>query len=175
MRALVDADRIRQLMQALGRAARRPARVYFTGGATAVLEGWRLSTIDVDVKLVPDEDALMRAIPELKERLSMNIELASPDDFIPVPEGWDARSPFIAQEGPLSFHHFDLVAQALAKVERGHQQDVIDVQAMLARGLVAGLALRAAFDQIEPMLYRYPALDPGAFRRAVAAMTGGPW
>lgn len=87
MRALVDADRIRQLMQALGRAARRPARVYFTGGATAVLEGWRLSTIDVDVKLVPDEDALMRAIPELKERLSMNIELASPDDFIPVAEG----------------------------------------------------------------------------------------
>ncbi len=78
----------------------------------------------------------------------MNIELASPDDFIPVPEGWDARSPFIAQEGPLSFHHFDLVAQALAKVERGHQQDVIDVHAMLARGLVTGLALRAAFDEI---------------------------
>lgn len=167
MRTLVDADRIRQLMLALGRAARAPARIYFTGGATAVLHGWRLSTIDVDLKLVPDDDALMRAIPELKERLSMNIELAAPDDFIPVREGWDARSPFVAQEGPLSFHHFDLVAQALAKIERRHRQDVDDVQTMLARGLVTPLAVREAFDEIEPRLYRYPAIDPLAFRRAV--------
>lgn len=172
MRTLVDADRIRQLMQALGRVARRPARVYFTGGATAVLHGWRPSTIDVDLKLVPDDDALMRAVPELKERLSMNIELASPDDFIPVREGWESRSPFAGQEGVLSFHHFDLVAQALAKIERGHRQDVEDVEAMIARGLVMRGALRAAFEAIEPKLYRYPAIDPPAFRRAVEAVTG---
>jgi hypothetical protein len=174
MRALADAGRIRELMVALGRVATRPARVYFTGGATAVLHGWRASTIDVDLKIVPDDDALMRAIPDLKERLSMNIELAAPDDFIPVGEGWDARSPFVAQEGPLAFHHFDLVAQALAKIERGHRQDVDDVRTMQARGLVTAAALRAAFDEIQPRLYRYPAVDPGAFRRAVEALTGGP-
>ena len=173
MRALVDADRIRALMRALGRAARRPARVYLTGGATAVLHGWRRSTIDVDLKLVPDDDALMRAIPELKEQLSINIELAAPDDFIPVREGWDSRSPFIAQEGPLSFHHFDLVAQALAKIERGHRQDVEDVQTMLARGLVTAGALREAFAAIEPRLYRYPAVDAAAFRQAVEAAVEG--
>jgi hypothetical protein len=61
MRTLVDAGRIRELMRAMGRAARRPARVYLTGGATAVLHGWRPSTIDVDLKLVPDDDALLRA------------------------------------------------------------------------------------------------------------------
>jgi hypothetical protein len=43
-----------------------------------------------------------------------------PDDFIPVPDGWQDRSAFIAQEGLLSFRHFDFVAQALAKIERGH-------------------------------------------------------
>ena len=172
MRTLVDAGRIRELMRALGRAARRPARVYLTGGATAVLHGWRQATIDVDLKLVPDDDALMRAIPELKERLSMNIELAAPDDFVPVREGWDARSPFVGQEGPLTFYHFDLVAQALAKIERGHRQDVEDVQAMLARGLVTPQSLREAFAAIEPALYRYPAVDPGAFRRAVRRMAG---
>lgn len=170
MRAPVDAGRIRELMRALGRAARRPARVYLTGGATAVLLEWRRSTIDVDLKFVPDDDALLRAIPELKERLSMNIELASPDDFVPVREGWDGRSPFVAQEGPLSFHHFDLVAQALAKIERGHAQDVEDVQSMLDRGLVTVEALREAFDEIAPRLYRYPAVDPDAFRRAVASV-----
>ena len=170
MRALVDAPRLREFMRALGRGVTHPARVYFTGGATAVLHGWRDSTIDVDLKLVPD-DEILRAIPALKERLSMNIELAAPDDFIPVQNGWEERSAFVAQEGPLTFFHFDLVAQALAKIERGHQQDSDDVQQMLARGLVTTADLRAAFDAIEGSLYRYPALDPPAFRRAVESVT----
>jgi hypothetical protein len=46
---------------------------------------------------------------------------------------------------------------------------------MLARGLVTPLAVRAAFDDIATKLYRYPAVDPGAFRRAVEDVTGGPW
>jgi hypothetical protein len=67
MRELADAERIRAFMRALGREASQPGRVLFTGGATAVLLGWRASTIDVDIKLVPDQDALLRAIPKLKE------------------------------------------------------------------------------------------------------------
>jgi len=169
MRALVDAPRLREFMRALGRGVTRPARVYFTGGATAVLHGWRASTIDVDLKLVPD-DEILRAIPELKERLSMNIELAAPDDFIPVRSGWEERSAFVAQEGPLTFFHFDLVAQALAKIERAHRQDTDDVQQMLARGLVTTADLESTFNAIEGSLYRYPALDPPAFRRAVEAV-----
>ena len=37
-------------MRALAEAARRPLQVYLVGGATAVLEGWREATIDVDLK-----------------------------------------------------------------------------------------------------------------------------
>jgi hypothetical protein len=95
MRALADADRIRKFMQVLAADAREEGRVYFTGGATAVLSGWRPSTIDVDLKLVPEQDALLRAIPRLKEQLQLNVELASlasPVDFIPVPPGWEDRS-----------------------------------------------------------------------------------
>jgi hypothetical protein len=51
MRALADAARIGRLMEALGDEADADARIYFTGGATAVLFGWRTSTIDVDVKI----------------------------------------------------------------------------------------------------------------------------
>ena len=91
MRALAGGDRIRRFMQALAAEAREDARVYFTGGATAVLSGWRDSTIDVDLKLVPEQDALLRAIPALKESLELNVELASPADFIPVPPGWEDR------------------------------------------------------------------------------------
>jgi hypothetical protein len=163
----VDRPKIERLMRALGAAADAEARVYFTGGATAVLFGWRASTIDVDLKIVPDRDRLYRALPELKERLAINLELAAPDDFIPTKDGWQDRSPYIQREGCVSFHHFDLYAQALAKIERGHQQDLADVDEMVSRGLVEPKQALAYFESIEPKLYRYPAIDAGTFRRAV--------
>ncbi len=156
-------------MQAISAYAREPTRLYFAGGATAVLHGWRSTTIDVDIKIVPDRDDLLRPIPKLKEDLRINVELAVPSDFIPVREDWERRSPFIAAIGLMTFHHFDLYAQALSKIERGHTQDNDDVAAMLARGLIEGGGLRDYFTTIEPMLYRYPAIDAPAFRNAVMA------
>jgi hypothetical protein len=170
MREFVDRPRLDRLMRELGQASRTSARVYFTGGATAVLFGWRQATIDVDLKLVPPPDELVRAIAELKDRLSINIEFAAPDDFIPVRPGWEDRSPFIARQGLLSFHHFDLVAQALAKIERGHVQDRADVTALVEQGRVTPDDLARAFEAIAPDLYRYPAVDAPSFRRAVHAV-----
>ena len=172
MRELADTERIRRFMEALGASADAEARVYFTGGATAVLVGWRESTIDVDLKFVPEHDVILRAIPRLKETLHLNVELASPADFIPVPPGWEDRSPFVDQVGRLFFHHFDLYAQALAKVERSHHQDLGDVSEMVARGLVDRDRALEYFERIEPELYRYPAIHPASFRRAVEAAFG---
>jgi len=167
VRALAEAERIRSFLTALAAAARVDGRVYFTGGATAVLSGWRDSTIAVDVKLVPEGDMLLRAVRSLKDTLQLNVELASPSDFIPVPPGWEDRSPFVARLGRLSFHHRDLYAQALAKVERGDAQDVTDLRQMLKRGLIDRLQALAYFRQVESGLHRYPAIHPGAFRPAV--------
>jgi hypothetical protein len=154
-------------MRELGNEAAADVRLYFTGGATAVLFGWRPSTIDVDLKLEPDSDPLLRAFPRIKNDLEVNIELASPDQFIPELPGWQERSAFIAREGRLSFYHYDFYAQALAKISRGHSQDRLDVRNMLERKLVDPLRLRQCFEEIEPRLYRYPAIDPAAFRRAL--------
>ncbi|MBI4503507.1 MAG: hypothetical protein HY700_20395 [Gemmatimonadetes bacterium] len=173
MRELASADRIRRFMEALDAVARSPGRVYLTGGGTAVLMGWRDSTIDVDLKLVPEQDELLRAIPELKNRLHLNVELASPADFIPVIPEWQDRSPFIAQYRHLSFYHFDLYAQALAKVERGHPQDLTDVRELLDRALIRPAEALVYFGRIEPELYRFPAVDAPSFRRAVEAAFGG--
>ncbi len=159
-------------MRVFGAAADIATRVYFTGGATAVLLGWRASTIDVDIKVEPDSDVLFRAIPHIKETLQLNVELASPVDFIPVRPGWQDRSPFIAMEGRASFHHFDPYAQALAKIERGHQQDLADVREMLTRRMIEPADVWTYFDGIESQLYRYPAVDPASFRRAVGDMFG---
>lgn len=173
MRRPVDAERLRAFMRALGAAADRESHVYLTGGATAVLLGWRESTIDVDLKLEPETDRLLRALASLKEQLELNIELAAPDQFIPELSGWRERSQWIGREGRLDFHHYDIYAQALAKIERGHSQDREDVAQMLARGLIDPTELDRRFAEIEPLLHRFPAIDPTSFRRAVEAVTRG--
>ena len=170
MRRVAEPDRIQRFMTALAVKATRQARLYFTGGATAVLLGWRASTIDVDIHIVPDDDRLLRALPDLKEDLEMNVELACPSHFIPKLPGWPERSLFIAQQGKLSFYHYDLYAQALAKIERGHALDVTDVEEMFRRGFIEPIQLKSLFEAIVPQLYRYPAIDPPAYRRAVEKM-----
>jgi hypothetical protein len=173
VRRLVDAAALRRFMESLGPAAERDLRVYFTGGASAVLLGWRASTVDVDLKLEPESDRVYRALPSLKDELQINVELAAPDQFIPPIPGWQERSIFIAREGRIAYYHYDFAAQALAKLQRGHRQDLDDVRQMLARGLVTPGDLLRRFEQIAPELYRYPAIDPAAFQRAVKEAAEG--
>lgn len=154
-------------MRILGHRARHETRVYFTGGTSAVLIGWRDTTIDIDLRFEPELDEIFRALPELKEKLHVNIELAAPSDFIPPVPGWQDRSAYIGREGKISFFHYDLYSQALAKIERGHSKDIEDVEAMLKTGLVECNKLLTLFHEIEPQLHRYPAIDPADFAQAV--------
>lgn len=170
MREPVNADRLRRFMRELATRSRASGRVYLTGGASAVLFDWRNSTVDIDITIIPEDDRVLRVIPELKEALHVNVELASPAHFIPPLPGWEERSPFITREGMLSFHHYDFYSQCLAKIERGHRKDRQDVAAMLRDGLVEPQRLLALFEQIEPELYRYPAIDPVRFRQFVLSV-----
>ena len=152
-------------MQELAAAARSSGKVYFTGGATALLLGFRDQTIDIDLKLDPEPEGAFEAIAELKNRLDLNVELASPDDFIPAAADWRERSRHITTIGRLQFFHYDLSLQALAKLERGHAQDLEDVASFLRGGYVTPNELKARFAQIEPGLLRYPAIDPPQFKQ----------
>jgi hypothetical protein len=174
MRRLTNADSVERFMSGLARAARAPADVYLTGGATAVLLGWRGTTLDIDLKLVPDSDELLRALPRLKEELRINVELAAPDQFLPVLPGWRERSVFICRKDSLSFFHYDLYSQALAKLERAHAQDVVDASSMREKGLIDPAQLLELFGAIEPQLYRFPAVDPVKLRRRVEEFASGP-
>ena len=154
-------------MRRLGASAASEAECFLAGGATAVLLGWRESTVDADLRLVPELDEVLRAIPELKEELQINVELAGPEDFIPAPEGSRDRAIYAGREGKLTFRHVDPYTQALAKIERGHARDLQDVAAMAERDLIEAGRLLELFEQIEPELYRFPAVDPTSFRAAV--------
>lgn len=119
------------------------------------------------MSIVPDSDRMLRAIPDVKERLHVNVELASPADFVPPLPGWKERSPFIGLEGPISFHHYDFYTQALSKLERAHRKDLLDVESMIRDGLVDPQRLLSLFEEVEELLYRYPAVHAPSLRGAV--------
>ena len=170
MRSAADADRIERLARELGRTVEPGTRMYLTGGATAVLEGWRESTVDVDVRFEPDSDAALSRIKDLKEQLGVNVELASPLDFLPPLPGWKARCRFRLREGNLEVFDFDPYSQALSKLQRGFELDQKDVQSMIESGQVEPRPLLDLFDEIEPELFRFPAVDPPALRTRLQAL-----
>ena len=164
MRRLADAGRVRRLAEELGRIAPAGTRIYLVGGATAVLEGWRQCTVDVHLCIEPESEEVMRQIPGLKEELETNIEFATPADFLPELPGWRERSRFRFRSGNADVFDYDLYSQALAKIERGFDTDLGDVDAMVGGGLVEPERLHELFEAIEPDLFRFPGVDAGAFR-----------
>jgi hypothetical protein len=169
MRGETDREKVERFIAGLAERTTGRGRVYITGGGTAVLQGWRTATIDLDIKADPEPRNFFEAIAQLKEHIGMNIELAAPDDFIPELPGWRERSLFITRRGEIDFFHYDLYSQALAKLERGHARDLVDVKAMAQRSLIEVDSLRELFQAIESRLIRFPGLDAEAFRRAVFA------
>ena len=167
MRSETTRPKLEAFMIALGEKVRGGGRIYLTGGATAVLHGWREMTIDIDLKPDPEPPGLFEALAVLKDQLDINVELASPDDFIPPIPGWRERSLFIARHGPLEFLHYDPYGQALSKLQRRHDRDLHDVRSMLHAKLIARDRLREMFTLIKPQLIRYPAIDPASFEAAV--------
>lgn len=172
MREPADADRVHLLAVELGRTVPAGTKMYLTGGATAVLAGWRESTVDVDVRFEPDSDAPLRRISELKEKLAVNVELASPLDFLPELPGWRDRSRFRFREGNLEVFDFDLYSQALSKLERGFELDLEDIESMVRSGEVAPDKLLELYEAVESELFRFPAVDPIKLRSSVESLTG---
>jgi hypothetical protein len=167
MRESLTAKTLETFMTALAQNSKVAARVYVVGGASAVLLGWREATIDLDIKIIPESDEILRTIPRLKETLKINVELASPDDFIPPLPGWQERSRFIQQVGRLSFYHYDFYAQDLAKLERRHELDLKDIANLFESRLIEANKLLELYSAIESELHRYLQVDAKSFRAAV--------
>ncbi len=167
MRPVVDRARIQAFLAELSRAAREPTRLYLAGGASQLLRGFRDSTVDIDLTLDPERDDVLRSLVALKESLNVNVELVSPAHFVPALPGWRDRCQFIEEIGKLAVYHFDPYTQALSKIERGHQRDSADVEALVREGVVDPETLRTLFREVEAELFRYPAVDVRSLRAAL--------
>lgn len=128
--------------------------------------------MDIDLKADPEPAGFFEALPKLKEQIDINIELASPDDFVPALAGWRERSQLIESHGKLEFLHYDFYGQALSKIERWHDRDQVDVRRMFQDGLVDRGKLWELFLQIESNLVRYPAVNERLLRKQLAELTG---
>jgi hypothetical protein len=168
MRREVTRDRLRDLMREIARTAPRGRHhhVYFVGGGTAVLAGWRPSSLDAD--LFAEDESVFRDVQGIKERLDMNVEFARPEHFVPPLRGSEDRHVFVETVGDVSFYHYDPYAQVFAKVVRGFDRDLEDARQFARSGMVDPKGLRALVAEIPPSSYaRYPNLSPQTVAQAV--------
>lgn len=173
MRAPVDRERIEQFLKRLDAEAHRPGRILLVGGAALVHEGVRGRTLDVDLVIeADDESAILAAIRRLKDDMQVNVKLASPGDFIPLPSGWHDRAVWAGRYGLLDVYYFDFYSLALSKIARASERDIDDVIALVQRGLIDPDRLDAAMHEIAPQLGmgRYFNLDPDQFAANYAAV-----
>ena len=171
----VAREDIERFLQQFGQLSQQPGRLYLAGGAELVhggLRGEGATTVDIDLRLdVSDESAAETLIRQLMRQLGINVELASPADFIPLPADWQTRSPFVGRYGNTDVFYFDYYALALSKIARGTSRDVSDVALLAQNGLIQREDLEAAYQQILPQLGhgRFFNIDPAKFAEQYAA------
>ena len=170
MRRELTREGLQELMAELAHSAPRGEsfRVYVVGGGTAVLSGWRASTIDAD--LHAERDEVFRDIQGIKDRLGLNIEFARPEHFVPALAGSADRHLFIDRVGSVDFFHYDPYAQLLSKIVRGFRKDMLDAERFVKSGMVDPRRFEELIRGIPDSAYaRYPNLSRDAVLAAVEA------
>ena len=167
MRPSVDKRQIEDFLKNLGRAYRKPGRLYLVGGAALVHAGLRVgSTEDIDLDIrATNEDEMTDAIRQLKDTMKINVEFASPADFIPVPSQWEMNASYVGRYGSIDAFYFDFYSIALSKIQRGSTRDINDVKLLLQHKFINLEGLDAAFQEVLPQVGKRPyiRLDPKQF------------
>ncbi len=161
MRHNVTKADIEKFLDALGKSFRKPGRLYLAGGAALVHIGLRPgSTMEIDVAIeASDEDEMVMAIRKLVEKMQINVEFASPGDFIPLPAQWIAQARYVGRYGSIDVFYFDFYSLALSKISRGNDRDLIDVKLLLQQKLITLEELDAAYNEVLPRMGKRPYIN----------------
>jgi hypothetical protein len=119
---------------------RRPVRFYLVGGSVMIDLGLRAATLDIAFAADADDPAALaemeQAIRALKNELDVNVEPASPADFLPVPPGVHERSRYVGRFGRIDVYYYDLASLVIAKAARAYEQDLDDAEQLLRSGQI---------------------------------------
>ena len=173
MRQSVDKAAIESFLQQLGRTFLKPARLYLVGGAALVHLGVRPGfTQDIDIQVgEANEGELIVAIQRLIKQIQVNVEFASPVDFIPLPTQWETHAQFVGRYGMIDVFYFDFYSIALSKIERGNNRDIADVKLLVQQGIITLNELDVAYQEVLSQLGkgRYPRITPQRFSERYTA------
>jgi hypothetical protein len=141
MRQRADRARLRRFLHALGQRVRRPVRLYLVGGSVMIDLGLRVATLDIDYEAQADDPEalaeLEQAIRVLKNELDVNVEPASPGDFLPVLPHVYSYSRYVGRFGQVSVYYYHLASMVVAKAARAYEQDLDDAERLLTTGEVS--------------------------------------
>ena len=167
MRPNVDRRTIDHFLTELGRRFRQGGRIYLVGGAALVHAGIRpavsAATQDIDLEVASGD--LYQTVNQLKQSLNINVEFASPGDFIPLPQDWQNRSRYVGRYGAIDVFYFDFYSIALSKIDRGTTRDLQDVALLLQNHEITLIELDRAAQEVAAQMGKgaYKRLDPDAF------------
>lgn len=174
MRPSVDKRAIESFLQQLGRTFRKPGRLYIVGGAALVHAGVRPGfTQDIDVQVSgANEGEMIVAIQRLIQQMQINVEFASPADFIPLPSGWEMHAQYVGRYGEIDVFYFDFYSIALSKIERGNSRDIEDVNLLVQQGIITLDELDRAYQEVLAQLGKgkYLRVTPQQFSERYTAI-----
>ncbi len=167
MRPDVNRHTIDRFLTELGHRFRQGGRIYLVGGAALVHAGIRpaVSATTQDIYLDVASGDLYQTVNQLKQSLNINVEFASPGDFIPLPQNWQNRSRYVGRYGAIDVFYFDSYSIALSKIDRGTTRDLQDVVLLLQNQEITLIELDRAAQEVAAQMGKgaYKRLDPDAF------------
>jgi hypothetical protein len=116
------------------------------------------------------EDEMVTAIRRIVDQAQINVEFASPEDFIPIPAQWMAQARYVGRYGLVDVFYFDFYSLALSKIARGTDRDLIDVKLLIQQKVITLEGLDAACNEVLPRMGKRPYinLDPQHFAERYA-------
>ena len=151
----VNTQSLRHFLQRLGQCYHHSGHVYLVGGSSLILVQGKESTFDIDLQfdIAPEHHTeFIRCLRQISRETGIPVEQASPEQFLPLPKGYQERHVYIGRYGNLELFHFDFYSTALSKIHRGNEKDLADVIRMLQGEIISLSQLETYFAEILPQL-----------------------
>ncbi len=165
----VDSEKLIEFLTRLGARFRQPGTVYLVGGSSLLLVEAKKSTYDIDLKFevaVEYHTEFLNCLRQIRREMDIDVEEASPDQFLPLPGGYEDRRRFVGRYGVLDVFHFDFYSVALGKIQRGNDKDYTDVFNMIRAGVIEFDMLEQYFNEVLPKMEAHSLrADPDKFKR----------
>ncbi|HKG26080.1 MAG TPA: DUF6036 family nucleotidyltransferase [Thermomicrobiales bacterium] len=127
-------------------------RLYLVGGSVLIDLGLRGTTLHFDYVADADDPAaltdLEQSIRTLKNELDINVEQASPGDFLPIPRSVLDRSRYVGRHGKLDVYYYHLPSLVISKAARGLEQDLSDAERLIRAGEVEWADVETTWHEI---------------------------